>query len=101
MYAVVRHNTYDPAQLAEHGDALEAFDRLHREQPGFRGHLSIQAPDGSTIVVNVWDSEADAQSGVQVLGPVVQHTVEPLFARESVLLAAGPVVANDLLPTEG
>jgi heme-degrading monooxygenase HmoA len=97
MYAVVRHNTYDPARLAQARSNLDEFDHLHLQQPGFRGHLAIQAGDGSTIVVNVWDSQADAQAGLQALGPAVQRLVEPLLAQESVLLAAGEVVANDLL----
>jgi hypothetical protein len=98
MYAIVRRNTYDEAKLARDRQKLDEFDRLHAQQPGFRGHLSIDAGDGSTIVVNVWESEAHALAGLEVLRSTVPRLVEPLLASESELIAAGPVVANDLLP---
>jgi hypothetical protein len=98
MYAIVRRNTYDQARLARDREKLAEFDRLHAQQPGFRGHLSIDAGDGSTIVVNVWGSKEQALAGLEELRSEVPRLVEPLLASESELIAAGPVVANDLLP---
>jgi hypothetical protein len=47
------------------------------EHPGFLGHLAIEVADGSTIVVNVWESDSHAQAGLHALGPDVQRLEAP------------------------
>ncbi|HEX8969789.1 MAG TPA: hypothetical protein VF937_18040 [Chloroflexota bacterium] len=96
VYAVVRRNTYDQTRLSQHRQQLDEFDALHARQPGFRGTISIQAGDGSVLVLNLWESKASAEAGLGVLRPVVQRLVEPLLATPSVLVAEGDVLTYDL-----
>ncbi|MGH7441020.1 MAG: hypothetical protein ACRENE_35550 [Polyangiaceae bacterium] len=98
MYAVVRRNVYDRTKLAQGAPRLAELDALHRNQPGFLGGISIDAGDGATVLVNLWESEAHAVAGLQILGPHVERLVEPLFAKPSQLLGAGPAVTRDLAP---
>ncbi len=99
MYAVVRKNVYEPTKLAEGAPRLAELEALHLSQPGFVGSLSVDAGDGATVLVNLWESEAHAVAGLQILGPHVERLVEPLFAKPSEVLGAGPVVAGDFVPT--
>ncbi len=96
MYAVVRKLTYDQTRLAAGGKQLAEFNAIHESQPGFRGSVVIEAADGSTVALNLWDSERDAMAGLEVLRPAVQQLLEPLLREPSVLLGAGPVVDNTL-----
>jgi hypothetical protein len=97
MYAVVRKLTYDQTQLAA-GDQqqLAEFNAIHERQPGFRGSLVIQADDGGTVALNLWESERDAMAGLEVLRPAVQRLLEPLLREPAVLVGAGLVVDNTL-----
>jgi hypothetical protein len=97
MYAVVRKLTYDQARLAAGGQQqLSEFNAIHERQPGFRGSLVIAADHGTTVAVNLWESERDAMAGLEVLGPAVQRLLEPLLREPAVLVGAGPVVDNTL-----
>jgi hypothetical protein len=97
MYAVVRKLTYDQARLAAGGQQqLSEFNAIHERQPGFRGSLVIGADDGTTVAVNLWESERDAMAGLDVLRPAVQRLLEPLLREPAVLVGAGPVVDNTL-----
>ena len=78
---------------------LAEFNALHLGQPGFLGSLLVDAGDGATVLVNLWESEAHAVAGLQILGPYVERLVEPLFAKPSELLGAGEVVGSDFVPT--
>jgi hypothetical protein len=96
MYAVVRKLTYDQARLAAGQQQLTEFNAIHEQQPGFRGSLVIQAADGSTVALNLWDSERDAMAGLEVLRPAVQRLLEPLLSEPAVLVGVGPVLDNSL-----
>jgi hypothetical protein len=95
MYAVVRKLAYDEARLAAGGQQrLAEFNAIHESQPGFRGSLVLQAADGGTLALNLWNSERDAMAGLEVLRPAVQRLLEPLLKEQAVLVAAGPVIDN-------
>ena len=97
MYAVIRKLKYDNNRLAAGGQRqLDEFSAIHERQPGFRGSLVIQVDDGSTVALNIWESEADAVAGLEVLRPAVQRLLEPLLEQPAVLVGAGPVVDNTL-----
>jgi len=97
MYAVIRKLAYDQTRLAQGGQRhLAAFQAIHERQPGFRGTMVIQADDGNTVALNLWDSEHDAIAGLSVLGPEVQRLLEPLLTEPAVLVGAGHVVENTL-----
>jgi hypothetical protein len=97
MYAVVRKLEYDQTRLARGGqEDLAAFQAIHERQVGFRGSIVIQADNGNTVALNLWDSEHDAMSAMSVLGPEVQRLVAPLLREPAVLVGAGRVVENTL-----
>ena len=97
MYAVIRKLAYDQTRLAQGGQQqLAAFRAIHERQPGFRGSMVIQADNGNTVALNLWDSEHDAMAGLSVLGPEVQRLLEPLLREPAVLVGAGHVVENTL-----
>jgi hypothetical protein len=103
MYAVVRKVSYDQIRLSAGGQQqLAEVMAIHEAQPGFRGSLVIQTADGSTVALNLWDSEPDAVAGLEALRPVVQRLLDPLLREPAVLVGAGPVVDNTLrLASEG
>ncbi len=101
MYAVVRELRYDAAKLSGASGQLEEFQRLHASQPGYIGSLSVEAGQGRRVVVNLWQSEAQAFAGRAALEPAVRRLVEPLLAAPAQLLGAGPVVDNDLVHMHG
>jgi hypothetical protein len=92
VYAIVRKNTYDPVKLDRGRKEMARFNELHARQPGFRGTITIDVGQNTTVLINVWDSREAAQAGLTQLGPVVEHLVHPLLAAESVLIGEGDVV---------
>jgi hypothetical protein len=97
MYAVIRKLIYDKDRLAAGGQQqLDEFSAIHERQPGFRGSLVMQVDDGRTVALNIWESEADAMAGLELLRPAVQQLLEPLLEQPAVLIGAGPVVENTL-----
>ena len=96
MYAIVRENTFDPITLRDAGPALDEFQEIHDSQPGYRGTLVVDAGDGRSLTVNLWESEQRATAALPIMVPVVQRLVEPLMAAPSRLIAGGPVTMTDL-----
>ncbi len=102
MYVVVRELRYDLPKLSSATGQLAEFQQLHASQPGYLGSLTVEAGDGRRIVVNVWQTEAQAFAGREALEPAVQRLIEPLLTAPAALLGAGPLVDNDLIrPQEG
>ncbi len=97
MYAVVRALHYDPTKLASASRQLEEFQQLHASQPGYIGSLSVEAGQGRHVVINLWQTEAQAFAGREALEPAVRRLIEPLLAAPAELLGAGPVVDSDLV----
>jgi hypothetical protein len=101
MYAIVRELLYDPARLSRAAGQLEAFQRLHASQPGYVGSLTVDLGEGRRVVVNLWQTEEQAFAGRDALEPAVRRLIEPLLAAPSRLIAAGPVIENDLIAPAG
>jgi hypothetical protein len=96
MYAIVRKNTYDPANLAHAAPALAEFQALHEAQPGYAGSIDINAGAGQRIIINLWQTEQHARGGLTVLGSAVQRLLEPLMTGPSQIVGFGEVAASDL-----
>ena len=96
MYAVVRENQYDPARLADGQAQLEEFQAIHDRQPGTLGTLVVDAGNHRWITINLWDAQEHATAALPGLVPQVQRLIEPLLAKPSQLIAAGPVTVNTL-----
>jgi hypothetical protein len=96
MYAVIRKNTFDPDQLIHAEGTLAEFRRLHAAQPGYAGSIEIDAGAAQSLIVNLWETEQDAQAGMAVLGPHVRRLLKPLMTDPSQLIGAGQVTAADL-----
>jgi hypothetical protein len=101
MYAIIRHNTYDPVKLAEAGQALAEFQALHARQPGYAGSIIVDLGGGQQIAVNLWHAQQDANAGQSALVPHVQRLLEPLMSGPSRLVGAGKAAATDLPPGLG
>ena len=65
-------------------------------QPGYAGSVLIEAGGGRTLIVTIWQDQALATTGRDVLGPQVQELLGPLMTRESRIVGNGPVLATDL-----
>ncbi len=96
MYAVVRELFYDPEKLARAAGQLEEFRKLHASQPGYVGSVTVDLGGGHRLAVNLWETEAQSISGRDKVGPAAGRLLEPLMAKPSNLVGAGPVVENDL-----
>jgi heme-degrading monooxygenase HmoA len=53
----------DPAQALERFEAV-VLPVLH-QQPGFKGLLVLETPAATGMLVSLWDTEADAQKGIE------------------------------------
>jgi hypothetical protein len=96
MYAIIRKNTFSRDKLTRAAGTLAEFRELHSAQPGYVGSVEIEVGDGTHVVVNLWQTERDAQAGMAVLVPHVQRLLQPLMAGPSQFIGAGEVVATDL-----
>lgn len=96
MYAIVRENTFDPAKLAQGATEMAEFQELHAQQPGYSGTLVIDTGDGRQLSINLWDTEEHAGAALPAMVPVVRRLVEPMMARPSRPIGAGPVVLTDV-----
>ncbi len=93
MYAVLRINHFDPERLADAGDRVAEFDRLHAAQPGFVGAIVVDLGEGRRFSVNLWESEEHGRAALPVLVPVVDRLLGPLMSGPSEFVGSGPVVA--------
>ena len=99
MRAVMRVNTFDEDKLGAASEQLDEFDRIHAEQRGFVGNVTVDLGAGRRFVLNLWESAADQQAGLQALGPLVERLVNPLLAEPSELIGDGDVIGFDIDPT--
>jgi hypothetical protein len=97
MYAVLRLNSFDPAQLVVSADRMEEFDAIHAAQPGFIGSVVVDLGAGRRFALNLWETEQHSTAALQVLGPEVGRLLGPLMAAPSQLIGAGPVLSSDLV----
>lgn len=99
MYAVVRLNSFEANKLAGSADSLKQFDEAHAAQPGYVGSIVVDLQDGRRLVLNLWDSEAHSAAALSVLGPEAARVLNPLMSKPSELIATGPVISTDLIPS--
>jgi hypothetical protein len=52
------------------------------------------------LVLNLWDSEAHSAAALSVLGPEAARVLNPLMSKPSELIATGPVISTDLIPSD-
>jgi len=97
MHAIARINTFDQTRFRQATDELVAFQKNHASQPGYAGSLTIDIGNGRQLVVNLWETEAQATAALGAIGPEVRRVLEPLMRAPSELIGAGPVLAFDLL----
>lgn len=96
MYAIIRHNSYDPNTAAQAEKAQAELHALHTGQAGYAGSLVVDIGSGERVAVNLWESEGDARTGMAALGAEAMRLVKPVSTAPSRLLGAGEVVATDL-----
>jgi hypothetical protein len=94
-FAIVRVSSFDPAQLARSAASLQEFQKLHAGQPGYAGAITIDIAPGRHLVVNLWESEEDANSAREnLLSPI--DTLLGAAMNGTTLIGAGPVIDIDL-----
>src|SRR5688572_19724656 len=97
MFAVVRETTYDPDKLRRGQAQLEEFAALLVRQPGYAGVVGVDARDGRTLTVTLWESDQQAEAARAVLEPEAQRLLAPLSTVPSRPIAQGPVLRTDLV----
>ena len=100
MYAVVRLNSFEANKLSGSADSLKRLDEAHAAQPGYVGSIVVDLQDGRRLVLNLWDSEAHSAAALSVLGPEAAQVLNPLMSKPSELIATGPVISADLIPSD-
>jgi hypothetical protein len=96
MFATVREGTFDPEKLRQGQAQLEEFDALRGRQPGYAGSLIVDAGEGHTFTVTLWESEAQAEAARAVLEPEAQRLMVPLQTAPGRVLGQGAVLVTDL-----
>jgi hypothetical protein len=51
-------------------------------------------------VLNLWESEAHGAAALSVLGPEAARVLNQLMSKPSELIATGPVISTDLIPSD-
>ena len=96
MFATVRETTYDPEQLRQGQAQMEEFRALRNRQPGFAGNVTVDAGNGRTLTITLWESEAQALAARAVLMPESRRLLAPLATAPGQIIAEGPVISSDL-----
>ena len=94
-FAVVRVSTFDEAELARSAASIQEFQGLHASQPGYAGAITVDVGPGRRLMVNLWESEDDANSAREnLLRPI--GTLLGGAMNRSALIGAGPVLDIDI-----
>jgi len=94
MFAVVNHlhlnKPADEIAAAMQQEGLPILSRL----PGFQDFYFVKVDDSHGIVIILWDTPANAQSGSQTFGPTwFAQNVAPFLASEQ-QRSVGPVLVS-------
>ena len=75
MYTVIRRyqGVQDSAEVARR--AVEEFAPQLRDQPGFQGYWAVDAGDGVTATITVFDTEEQAVASVAAAAAWVQENM--------------------------
>lgn len=99
MFAILRLNTFDPADDGAVDQAFEEFDRVHSAQPGYAGSIVADLGEGRRFSVNLWADREASQRALAVLVPEVDRLLAPLMAAPSEFVGAGAVITSDVALT--
>ena len=97
MFATVREATFDPEKRRQAQPQLEEFRALRERQPGYAGYVAVDAGDGRTVTLVLWESEAPAEAARAVLEPESQQVLGPLSTVPGRFIARGPVLRSNLV----
>ena len=97
MYAVVREATYDTTKRAGGGKQLAEFARLRAQQAGYRGTVTVEAGDGRTLTLALWESKEQQEAASAALAPEAQRLMGPLWTTPARIVGSGDVSQNDLI----
>ena len=97
MFAVVREATLDPEKRRQGQAQIDEFAALVARQPGYAGLVGVDAGDGRTLTLTLWESEAHATASVAVTAPEAQRLIGPLWTTPPQIIAQGPVLRSDFV----
>ena len=95
MHAVIREAPYATDNPVHDSPQFKEFQALRARQPGYEGTFVIDAGDGRTFTVTLWQTAQHAIAVRVVVEPVVRRVLNPLMIAPSRLLGVGPVVVKD------
>jgi hypothetical protein len=96
MFAVVREATYDAKKKANGSKQLEEFARIRAQQAGYRGTVTLEAGDGRTLTLALWESKEQQEAASAKLAPEAQRLMGPLWTTPARIVGSGEVTQNDL-----
>jgi hypothetical protein len=96
MFAVVREATYDSEKKASGNSQVEEFARIRAQQAGYRGSVTVDAGDGRTLTIALWDSEPEQQAASATLAPEAQRLLAPLWKVPGRIIGSGEVIHDDV-----
>src|SRR5215213_7260942 len=96
MFAVVREATYDTEKKASGSSQVVEWARVRAQQSGYRGSVTVDAGDGRTLTVALWDSEQEQQAASATLAPEAERLMGPLWKIPARIIGSGEVLHNDV-----
>ena len=96
MFVRIRESSYHPGAYEQGGAAREEFYALRNQQPGYRGSTMMDAGDGRTVTVTVWESEQAADAAGTILQAQAERLLGPLWNRPSRVVYQGPVIGDEI-----
>ena len=96
MFATVRESAYDSETLRQGQAHLAEFAALLARRPGYLGVVGVDAGDGRTLTVTLWESEAHHEAAAGALAPDAARLLAPLRSGPSRVIGEGPVLHTDL-----
>ena len=99
MFAIVRESTLNADRMRQGQAQIEEFAALLARQPGYAGIVGVDAGDGRTLTVTLWESEAHDQAARAALEPEAARLLGALWTAPSRVIAQGPVLRTDLAKT--
>jgi hypothetical protein len=96
MFAVVREATYDSEKRTGASKQIDEFARIRAQQPGYRGVVTVDAGDGRTLTIALWETEEQSRAASATISPEAERLMGPLWATPSRVIGSGEVIYDDL-----
>ncbi len=96
MYGVVRETTFDSKKRADSSEQIEEFARIRAQQPGYLGAVTMDAGNGRTLSVVLWESKEQQEAAGAKLAPEAERLMGPLWTTPARIIGTGNVVYDDL-----